>query len=358
MGLKCEFYSYSYSYYYSKTTNSINKSTNLIHLHRQEYVKGDMYIRDPRQTKGHTSTLTSVRWHPTSKQYFATSSSDSTIRIWDIEIRYKQKDVIVANPIGKGGRLNISTCAFHQDGKLIAGGCSDGVIRIWSNKAPYSRPAYEFISAHQNGCDIGSILFSIKNPTQFITRASDDTCKLFDLRNPSKAVVGITGLGTFYSDTNAVFSPDEKYVVTGISSRHKPENGGGSSEIGKLLVLNQTTFEPVHELPTPNNTSVIKSLWHPRLNQIFAGCADGSVCAFYDETVSLKGVKDCLAKRPKRIDGIDSMSFVTSGPIMTPHALPMFKDDGGQGMGSKRKRDKGRNDSRKPGMLDYSLFLY
>jgi len=44
------------------------------------YVKGDMYIRDMKNTAGHVGELTSGAWHPKDSQTFITSASDSTIR--------------------------------------------------------------------------------------------------------------------------------------------------------------------------------------------------------------------------------------------------------------------------------------
>ena len=47
-------------------------------------VRGDMYIRDLAHTKGHTSMVTDGQWHPHEKHIFATSSLDSTVRLWDL----------------------------------------------------------------------------------------------------------------------------------------------------------------------------------------------------------------------------------------------------------------------------------
>ncbi len=47
---------------------------------RGEFVRGDMYIRDMKNTKGHVSGLTYGQWHPTDKYTAATSSEDGTVR--------------------------------------------------------------------------------------------------------------------------------------------------------------------------------------------------------------------------------------------------------------------------------------
>lgn len=48
-------------------------------------IKGDMYISDTANTKGHTANLTDGMWHPLERQYFITSSLDGTVRYWDID---------------------------------------------------------------------------------------------------------------------------------------------------------------------------------------------------------------------------------------------------------------------------------
>lgn len=45
-----------------------------------EFVRGDMYIRDMKNTKGHVSGLTCGCWHPTDRFTAMTSSEDGTVR--------------------------------------------------------------------------------------------------------------------------------------------------------------------------------------------------------------------------------------------------------------------------------------
>lgn len=49
-------------------------------LLRGECVRGDMYIRDMKNTKGHVTGCTYGVWHPTDKFTAATSSEDGTVR--------------------------------------------------------------------------------------------------------------------------------------------------------------------------------------------------------------------------------------------------------------------------------------
>lgn len=49
-----------------------------------KFVRGDMYLRDLSNTKGHIMEVTDVHWHPTDKNCMMTSSLDGSIRLWDL----------------------------------------------------------------------------------------------------------------------------------------------------------------------------------------------------------------------------------------------------------------------------------
>lgn len=49
-------------------------------LLRGECIRGDMYIRDMKNTKGHVTGCTFGVWHPTDKFTAATCSEDGTVR--------------------------------------------------------------------------------------------------------------------------------------------------------------------------------------------------------------------------------------------------------------------------------------
>lgn len=46
--------------------------------------RGDMYIKDVLQTKGHTASINGGCFHPDHSDVFVTCSDDSTIRLWDM----------------------------------------------------------------------------------------------------------------------------------------------------------------------------------------------------------------------------------------------------------------------------------
>jgi WD repeat-containing protein 70 len=82
-----------------------------------EFKRGDMYLRDMKNTKGHTSSCTYGQWHPSDRHTAMTSSTDGTVRVWDCE-RIEQKMVIKPST---QGRVPVTACCYNADGSVIAG---------------------------------------------------------------------------------------------------------------------------------------------------------------------------------------------------------------------------------------------
>ncbi len=70
--------------------------------------------------------------------------------------------------------------------------------------------------------------------------------------------------------------------------------------------------------------SVIRTLWHPKINQLFLTSGNGEVKVFYDNEKSQRGIVDCVLKQTKRKAG--DAYFATS-QVLNPHALPLFKEE-------------------------------
>jgi hypothetical protein len=64
---------------------------------------------------------------------------------------------------------------------------------------------------------------------------------------------------TLYPNTNAVFSPDDKYVVTGAG----PTSKGGR---GKLIFLDKNGLEVEKALEVEGTP--VKVVWHSKINQV------------------------------------------------------------------------------------------
>lgn len=59
-----------------------------------ECAKGDQYITDMSKTKGHCAMLNDGCWHPRNKEEFLTCSCDGSLRIWIMDEKAKQQNVI------------------------------------------------------------------------------------------------------------------------------------------------------------------------------------------------------------------------------------------------------------------------
>ena len=82
---------------------------------------------------------------------------------------------------------------------------------------------------------------------------------MWDLRSFKKPLIVRTGLTTLYPQTNAIFSPDNKYIVTGAGASSK----GGK---GHLMFLKKDTLETVKDLEV--DTTPVKVFWHSKINQV------------------------------------------------------------------------------------------
>ncbi|XP_030783303.1 WD repeat-containing protein 70 isoform X3 [Rhinopithecus roxellana] len=169
-----------------------------------ECIKGDQYIVDMANTKGHTAMLHTGSWHPKIKGEFMTCSNDATVRTWEVENPKKQKSVFKPRTM-QGKKVIPTTCTYSRDGNLIAAACQNGSIQIWDR----------------------------------------------------------------------------------------------------------------------NLTSVVRCLWHPKLNQIMVGTGNGLAKVYYDPNKSQRGAKLCVVKTQRKAKQAETL---TQDYIITPHALPMFRE--------------------------------
>ncbi|XP_022178104.1 gastrulation defective protein 1 homolog [Myzus persicae] len=295
-----------------------------------ECVKGDQYISDMVRTKGHTSPLTCGTWHPRQKEEFLTSSEDGSCRIWDMTKKDKHKSIIKCR--AKNGLRTIpTTCNYSNDGKLVACACRDGSILVWDTRKPsFVNATFTIRDAHLNNSDTSSIVFSYRD-TLICTRGEgiDETMKLWDIRAFKKPIHVVDGLYSRYSTTDCCFSPDDSIVVTGHSVRPKEQGG-------HLMFYNTDTFELVEKVKV-SETHSIKVFWHPKLKQLFAGCGDGTVKVFYDKVNSQRGAMLCASKAHTKTK---QMEMVPTQQIITPHALPMFRQDRNKSLKKRNEKDR------------------
>ncbi|XP_030546507.2 LOW QUALITY PROTEIN: WD repeat-containing protein 70 [Rhodamnia argentea] len=292
-----------------------------------EFVKGDMYIRDLKNTKGHISGLTWGEWHPKTKETILTSSEDGSLRIWDVNDFKSQKQVIKPK-LARPGRVPVTTCTWDREGKCIAGGIGDGSIQIWKLKPGWgSRPDIHIEKAHTD--DITGLKFSSDGKI-LLTRSYDGSLKVWDLRLMKNPLKVFEDLPNHYAQTNIAFSPDEQLFLTGTSVERESTTGG------LLCFFDRSKLELISRIGISPTCSVVQCAWHPRLNQIFASSGDksqGGTHVLYDPTLSERGALVCVARAPRK-KSVDD--FELKPVIHNPHALPLFRDQPSR----KRQREK------------------
>ncbi|XP_055383353.1 gastrulation defective protein 1 homolog [Condylostylus longicornis] len=294
-----------------------------------ECVKGDQYITDMSKTKGHTAQLTAGCWHPFIKEEFLTSSMDATLRIWSGLRSKEQKSVIKVRAQG-GLRAIPNSCTYNREATLIAAGCGDGSLQMWdTRKIHANNPTQVVRNAHQKGNEISSVQFSYLG-NQIASRSCDETMKLWDMRSLKTPLHVWENIYTRYDVADCCFSPNDKLLVTG-------ESLPKENKEANIFFYNTLTFELVKAIPV-TNSHVIKTLWHPKLNQLFVGCGNGIIKCYYDEKRSFRGAKLCVTKVHRRKK--QSEVFGGVAQVITPHALPMFRQEKSRSLRKKMEKDR------------------
>jgi WD40 repeat protein len=289
-----------------------------------EFVKGDPYLRDMHNTKGHVSEVTSGAWHPTNRDLCVTGGTDSTLRIWDVNNKRAQKEVIVfkSKVLGTAGRSRITSVAWGapaQGGSnVLVAAALDGTLVIYSGEGPHHRPAAEVRDAHTRDTWTSGVAIS-RDGNLVVSRGGDDTVKLWDTRKFKQPITtqSYPSISSQYPTANIQFSPSSANIIMG-------------SETGHLHILNPATLKPDHSTPVTPGSQLISVLWHEKMNQIITGSANGEVHVLYNPTMSTGGAKLVMSKAPKRrhIDddpnrtmdlsqGISGDSIMTPGGILT-----------------------------------------
>ncbi len=271
----------------------------------KEFVKGDMYLRDMHNTKGHISAITTGTWHPTNRDLCVTAGTDSTLRIWDCNMPLKQKEVIVhkSRAAGSAGRTRMTAVKWGtpiQGGKnLLVAAALDGSLVMWDGDGPFSRPAAEIREAHQKDTWTGGIDISPDGRT-VVTRGGDNLVKLWDTRKFKQPVSTVEHPSTSdqYANSDIRFSPNGSSIITGSANGH-------------LHVLNPATLKPELVTPVTDGSPLVTLLWHEKLNQILTGSANAETHVLYNPNTSTRGAAMVMSKAPKRRHVDDDPNFTT-----------------------------------------------
>ncbi|OWP05407.1 hypothetical protein B2J93_8350 [Marssonina coronariae] len=270
-----------------------------------EFQKGDMYLRDMNNTKGHISEVTTGTWNPVDKNICVTAGTDSTIRVWDVNHKRSQKQVIVhkSRAAGSAGRTRMTAIVWGspmQGGSnILVAAALDGSLVMWSGDGPFSRPTAEIREAHKANTWTGGVDISADG-RMVVTRGGDDLIKLWDLRKFKAPVVTVSHPSTSdtYSATNIKYSPTSSSIITGSASGH-------------LHILNPGNLKPELVTPVTPGSPLITVQWHTKINQIVTGSANSEVHVLYNPNTSVRGAVDVMSRAPKKRHVDDDPNFTT-----------------------------------------------
>ncbi|KAK1250128.1 hypothetical protein MKX08_010131 [Trichoderma sp. CBMAI-0020] len=301
-----------------------------------EFVKGDMYLRDMHNTKGHISEITTGTWHPTDKNLCVTAGTDSTLRIWDINNKRSQKDVIVfkSKAAGSAGRTKMTAVAWKvsaQGSNVLVSAALDGSLVMYGGNGPFTRPAGEIKEAHKpqtwtSGIDISS------DGRMVVTRGGDDLIKLWDTRKFNKPLVTVSHTSTSdsYPTSNIRYAPNSTSIITG-------------SATGHLHILNPGNLQPEHVTPITPGSALIAVDWHPKINQIVTGSANAETHVLYNPTMSFRGAVEVMSRAPKKRHIDDNPEFtmdqnvgISGDSIVVPGAMGGGRKAGVTGTGKSK----------------------
>ncbi|KAI0032852.1 WD40-repeat-containing domain protein, partial [Vararia minispora EC-137] len=158
-------------------------------------------------TLSHESVVCCVRFSADGK-YLATGCN-RTAQIYDTSTGQKTC-VLVDQNVPKSGDLYIRSVCFSPDGKLLATGAEDKLIRIWDIKARRIRNTFE---GHQQ--EIYSLEFS-RDGMLIVSGSGDRTARIWSLNDGTHKVLPIHEPETVDSGvTSVAISPDARLVAAG-----------------------------------------------------------------------------------------------------------------------------------------------
>merc|ERR1712232_389881 len=223
-----------------------------------------------------------------------------------------KRNVCVGGASGRHGGLYPNCCAYSPTGSMIAGGCSDGSVQVFFEKARYQKPDKILRTAHTAQVTSVCFLGDGVGGNKMVTRSMDNGMKLWDCRMLSDAKGPLnawTDLPAGHEKQGVCGSPDGKYIVTG-TSLEKGAKGNSS-----LRVYDADDFSLAKSLDF-GQRSVIRVGWQPEINQVIVGCGTGEVVMLYSPYSSKKGALHFVGRhrRAKAAHEIEDSGF---GPIFS-----------------------------------------
>lgn len=150
---------------------------------------------------GHSDKVTCVAFLPQNKNILASCSYDKTIKVWNIET---EKELATL----PGHEDAVYTIAFSPDGKILASGGDDRVIKLWPLETGEPRTLRKHSEA------VTCLAFN-PNGTTLISGSSDGTIQEWTITGKPLSTFPENSEQHSRGVTSVAFSPDGKTLISG-----------------------------------------------------------------------------------------------------------------------------------------------
>ncbi|KAF7979201.1 hypothetical protein HWV62_43134 [Athelia sp. TMB] len=201
--------------------------------------------------KGHNEQVYCVVYSPDGT-FFASSSVDSTIRLWETETR-------VEVGVLKGHTDSVFSVAYSPDGEYLVSGSRDKTICVWDVKA--RKLAGAPLEGHASA--VFSVAYS-PDGTHIVSGSADGTVRVWDAAAVGLEAAGAASQGSSNTFLCMAYSPDGASIISG-------------SEEGKIQIWDVDTAQ---QRPTPilgHRKGIYAVSQSPDGARIVSGSADGTM---------------------------------------------------------------------------------
>jgi WD40 repeat protein len=191
----------------------------------------------------------------------ASAHATNTIMLWDVASAKSDtvaKSDTLKYEVSKGDRSWFLSVAFSPDGKTLASGSSDGIVRLWNIASPNSEPIT--LNENDKGKDKGVRTLAFSPDGKALASGSDDsTIRLWGVASHKELA---TLKGHSSRVTSVMFSPDRKTLASG-------------SFDNTIKLWDVASLEELATLKG-HTDSVLSIAFSPK-NLLASGCKDGSI---------------------------------------------------------------------------------